>query len=219
MNCEQVEAQLSAYLDNMLSSEERRLVATHLQSCSSCSKILADYSYYDTMIALLPRVSPDAALRERLFASPDLFEALNSDQIPGEAPQEWTLPPITRLPAKHPRRDTPGRPQLIAIPGGRGAHNPDIPDDPHSIHNTQPTPATRQSQQITQPRQQTSRAIRKSGHSLRVMIAALAAALVLALGIGGFFGFTYLSRGLQATGTLGITPPLDISGVTPLSAG
>jgi Tol biopolymer transport system component len=214
MNCEQVEELLSAYLDNMLSSEERRLVASHLQSCSACSKILADYNYYDTLIALLPRLSPDAALRERLFTSPDLFEMPDDDPLSGEAPQEWTLPPITRLPTKHPRRDTPGRPQLIAIPGGRSTHNPD-----DSIRNTQPTPSTRISQQTTQPRHRTARVSRRSGRGLRVTIAALAAVLILSLGIGGFFGFTMLSHGLQTTSTQGITPPSGIQGSSPLSAG
>lgn len=203
MNCEQVEELLSAYLDNMLTPEERRLVALHLQSCTACSTILSDYSNNDTLIALLPRVSPDAALRERLFASPELLETLESKSISEEAPLEWTLPPISRLPAKHPRHDTPGRPQLVAIPGGRS---------------TKPTPSVHPSQESTQPRQRTSTPSRSRAQKMRVMIAALAAALVLTLGIGSYVGLNILSRGTQATVT-GITPPSGPQNTGPLSAG
>jgi Putative zinc-finger/WD40-like Beta Propeller Repeat len=204
MNCEQVEELLSAYLDNMLTSEERRLVATHLQSCSACSAILSDYSNYGTLIALLPRVSPEASLRERLFASPEFLETLESEALAGEEPLEWTLPPISRLPAKHPRRDTPGRPQLVAIPGGRS---------------TQPTPSVQPTQHTARPRQQASHAARGSARGLRIMIATLAAALVLTLGIGGFIGFTILSHGSQLANGGGITPPSGPQGAGPLSAG
>jgi Tol biopolymer transport system component len=207
MNCEQVEELLSAYLDNMLTHEERRLVALHLQSCDACSAILSDYSKNDTLIALLPRAGPDSALRERLFSSPELDEALNSDPFSGEDSLEWTPPPITRLPSRHPRRDTPGRPHLVAIPGGRS---------------TQPTPAVHPTQQSTLPHQQAARTARKrrSTRGLRVLIASLAAALILALGITGFAGYMLLSRWHgQAAGTTGYPTPAGISGGGPLSAG
>ncbi len=203
MNCEQVEELLSAYLDNMLSPEERRLVALHLQSCTACSTILSDYSNNDTLIALLPRVSPDAALRERLFASPEFLETLENESISEEAPLEWTLPPISRLPAKHPRRDTPGRPQLVAIPGGRS---------------TQPTPSVHPTQESTQPGKQAPSQSRGRARTIRFMVAALAAALVLTLGIGSYVGFNILSHGTQQTGTA-ITPPSGPQNTGPLSAG
>lgn len=205
MNCEQVEELLSAYLDNMLTHEERRLVGLHLQSCDACSALLSDYSQYDTLIATLPRVSPDSILRERLFSSPELDE--DDDPFYAEDLLEWKLPPITRLPSRHPRRDTPGRPHLVAIPGGRS---------------TQPVPVVNSSQQSTLPRQRAVRAAStaRSSRGLHVLIASLVAALILALGITGFASYTLLShwRG-QAASTPGYTPPAGISGAGPLSAG
>jgi len=44
MNCEQVEELLSAYLDNALAPEEWREVTAHLQTCTKCSAMLAEYS-------------------------------------------------------------------------------------------------------------------------------------------------------------------------------
>ncbi len=81
MNCEQVEELLSEYLDNMLAPEERRQVADHLSICRSCTQALADYRRNDALLARLPRTSPDAALRERIFSSPDFLE------LTGETPE------------------------------------------------------------------------------------------------------------------------------------
>ena len=74
MNCEQVEELLSAYLDNALALEERLAVATHLQGCSHCSTILADFQRLDALLSQQPRVSPDPALRDRIFSSLEYLE-------------------------------------------------------------------------------------------------------------------------------------------------
>src|SRR5690242_3354176 len=116
MNCEQVEELLSAYLDNALAPGEWREVTAHLQTCTTCSAMLADFSRNDALLSHLPRVSPDPALRDRIFTSPEFLELTGTFDSSGETQKEWTVP---RLPAKSPRRDTPGRPQLVAIPGGR----------------------------------------------------------------------------------------------------
>src|SRR5689334_15107394 len=115
MNCEQVEELLSAYLDNVLAPEERRQVAAHLQTCRRCTQTLADYRRNDALLARLSRVAPDDTLRERIFSSPDFLE------LTGEAPDRGVSAgqTVPRLPARNPRRDTPGRPHLVAIPGGR----------------------------------------------------------------------------------------------------
>lgn len=205
MNCEQVEELLSAYLDNMLASEERRLITTHLQTCQKCSETLAEYRRNDMLLARLPRVAPDAALRERIFTSPDYLE-LASNDIPGvEELVEGAGPTMPRLPAKSPRRDTPGRPQLVALPGGRS---------------TQPTPAVRPApvpEAPTMPQPAPRRPKRGSGRG--VMIAAIAAALILALGISSVIGFNLLSNHPQTTNTGVIPPPSNLQGTPPLSAG
>src|SRR6059036_1706602 len=114
MNCEKVEELLSAYLDNALALEERHEVATHLQGCSRCSVILADFRRFDALIAHLPRVSPDLALRNRIFSSPHYLE------LTGTADAVRTVDGPT---VPHPRiqRDTTHRPKLVALPGGRSS--------------------------------------------------------------------------------------------------
>ena len=199
MNCEQVEELLSAYLDNMLAPEERRAVAIHLKTCKQCSATLADFRRNDNLLKRLPRVSPDPALRKRIFSSPEFLELTGTFDAPdtfesnSERPIEWTVP---RLPANSPRRDTPGRPHLVAIPGGRS---------------TVPTPSVRPA---TRPRK------RRNTKSLRILIAALAATLLLTLGIGGFIGINSWFHPATSQNPRGITPPAGgPQGTIPLSAG
>ncbi len=191
MNCEQVEELLSAYLDNMLAPEERRQVAAHLSTCRQCTQMLVDFRRNDALLARLPRVAPDAALRERIFSSPDFLE------LTGESPDNvssagQTLP---RLPARSPRRDTPGRPHLVAIPGGRS---------------TAPQPTVK----VAMPSR------RDRPRALRTLIAAIAAALVIAIGLGTYAGISYLSHSGQSPVHPGFTPVEGLQqGTQPLSAG
>ncbi|HTI13331.1 MAG TPA: zf-HC2 domain-containing protein [Dictyobacter sp.] len=69
MSCEQVKDLLSAYLDNQLAAGERQSIALHLQLCNSCRDILSDYRYFDDLLAQLPRITPQPALRSELFLS------------------------------------------------------------------------------------------------------------------------------------------------------
>src|SRR5450755_4377260 len=113
MNCEQVKELLSPYLDNALAQEERRTVVTHLAHCAECNRVLADFQHFDTLLARMPRISPDAALRERIFSSPAYFEltgtsgALNRSAQP-TAPQQRVQPTahphLVALPARDPNQ-------------------------------------------------------------------------------------------------------------------
>ena len=191
MNCERVEELLSAYLDNALASEEGQEVIAHLQTCTNCSAMLIEFSRNDALISHLPRVSPDPALRNRIFSSPEFLELTGTFDISSEAQQDWTVP---KLPAKSPRRDTPGRPQLVAIPGGRS---------------TTPTPSI----QPLPPRPS-----RKS-RTLRTLFVVLAATIILAIGIGSFLGLNSWRRQTQVTNNGAITPPTNPLQSGPLSAG
>lgn len=192
MNCEQVEELLSAYLDNMLAPEERRAIAIHLQHCPRCSTTLAEFRRNDTLIAHLPRVSPDPALRDRIFSSPDFLEPTGTFDTGNEVYNEWTVP---RLPAKSSRRDTPGRPQLVALPGGRS---------------TSPTPSVIPSRQKLQ---------RRASIGSRILIPALAAIVILAIGIGGLLGLNNWLHSTQTANNGAITPPAGPQGSVPLAAG
>ena len=196
MNCEQVEELLSPYLDDALAQEERREVAAHLRTCTNCNTILAEFRRNDALLAELPRVSPDPALRERIFTAPEFLELTGTFDIAGEAPKEWTAP---RLPSISPRRDTPGRPQLVAIPGGR---------------NTLPAPSGRP---VTQPRQPAQQ--RRNSRGLRISLGAIAAAVVVAIGIGSLLGVNFWLHQTRAANTTAITPPTGPQQGGPLSAG
>jgi Tol biopolymer transport system component len=189
MNCEQVEELLSAYLDNMLAPEERRQVSAHLQTCRSCTQALADYRRNDVLVSRLPHVAPDAALRERIFTSPDFLE-LTGETRENASSAGQTVP---RLPAGSPRRDTPGRPHLVAIPGGRSTA-------PYPTVKIETPPARRRS---------------RSG---RTLIATIAAALIMAIGLGAVAGVFVLSHQPSTANHPGFTPPAGLQ-PGPLSAG
>ena len=191
MNCERVEELLSAYLDNALAFEEWREVSAHLQTCAKCSAMLAEFSRNDALIARLPRVSPDPALRNRIFSSPEFLELTGTFDISSEAQKGWTVP---KLPASSPRRDTPGRPQLVAIPGGRS---------------TTPTPSI----QPPPPRQS------RNSRTLRTLFVVLAATIILAIGIGSFLSLNSWRHQTQVTNNGAITPPTGPLQSGPLSAG
>ena len=191
MNCERVEELLSAYLDNALATEEWQEVIAHLQTCTNCSAMLIEFSRNDALISHLPRVSPDPALRNRIFSSPEFLELTGTFDISSEAQQDWTVP---KLSAKSPRRDTPGRPQLVAIPGGRS---------------TAPTPS------IQPPPPRRSR----NSRTLRTLFVVLAATIILAIGIASFLGLNSWRRQTQVTNNGAITPPTNPLQSGPLSAG
>ncbi|MGZ3616331.1 MAG: zf-HC2 domain-containing protein [Ktedonobacteraceae bacterium] len=191
MNCERVEELLSAYLDNALAFEEWREVSAHLQICARCSVILAEFRRNDALIARLPRVGPDLALRNRIFSSSEYLELTGTFDISSEAYKDWTVP---KLPTGPTRRDTPGRPQLVAIPGGRStAPTPSIP----------PLPPRRS---------------RNLG-TFRMLVVVLAATIILAIGIGSFFSLNSMRHQTQITNNGAIIPPTGPLQSGPLSAG
>src|ERR671925_400139 len=191
MNCERVEELLSAYLDNALAFEEWREVTAHIQTCTKCSAVLTEFSRNDALISHLPRVSPDPALRNRIFSSPEFLELTGTFDMSGEAQKDWTVP---KLPTKSSHRDTPGRPQLVAIPGGRS---------------TSPTPSI----QSPSPRQS------RNSRTLRTLFIVLAATMILAIGIGSFLGLYSWRHQTQTTNSGAITPPIGPVQGGPLSAG
>ncbi len=191
MNCERVEELLSAYLDNALAFEEWREVKAHLQTCEKCSVMLAEFSRNDALIAQLPRISPDPSLRNRIFSSPEFLELTGTFDVSSEAQKGWTVP---KLPTNPIHRDTPSRPQLVAIPGGRS---------------TIPTPS------IQPPRPRRSR----NPRTLRTLVVVLAATIILVIGVGSFLGLSSRVRQTRVTDNGAITPPTGPLQSGPLSAG
>ena len=207
MNCEQVEELLSAYLDNSLAlgetaepaTELRQKIALHLQDCIQCSTMLADFRRFDTLLTQMPRVSPDPTLREKIFFSPEYLELPDTyDHL--DIDKERTRP------YKNVRRDTPGRPQLVALPGGR-----------HASRETSPTFST-QTPTSLQPRAKARR--RRGNWGLHIMQAAIAATLLLTLGVGSLISWKLWSQSAHTVvSTTTFTPPAGLSQGGPLSAG
>jgi len=55
MKCEKIRRKLSAYLDGELTEAERRVVASHLESCDLCSR---EYEEFQRLHAVLSNLDP-----------------------------------------------------------------------------------------------------------------------------------------------------------------
>ncbi len=112
MSCEQVKELLSMYLDNELASEDRHSVACHLHFCTDCNAVLADFRRCDALLSHLPLVEPRRSLEERIFSSTE-YKELTGTWGGYYYGGGYRLPSSRRL------RDDPGRPKLVALPGGQ----------------------------------------------------------------------------------------------------
>ncbi len=205
MNCEQVEELLSAYLDNALAPEERLSVAVHLHHCNRCSSILADFRRFDALLSELPHVHPAPELRERIFSSPEYLELTGTFDAhvtngQEEVADNWTMPHPA---AKNVRRNIPGRPQLVAISGGRSGYNTS------STSSAKPTlgrvPLVRQS---------------RGNGKLRVALGTLVAAVLITLALGSIFALNRISKQAPTAHYKATNPPAqDSAQQVPLSAG
>lgn len=190
MNCELVEELLSDYLDNTLAPEESSGIALHLEVCSRCSNILADFRRFDRLIAQLPRVSPNPALRDTIFSSQEYLELTGTSN--GKTEQT--------LPYRRVRRDEWNRPRLVALPGGRQYSSATSSD-------------TSSSAQVSSLHSKPRRA-----WGQRIMQIMIAAMLLLTLGIGGVISWKLEHEQAQTAQHLdSITPPAGLlSGPLPV---
>ena len=192
MNCEQVKELLSAYLDDALAPEEKRTIATHLETCSECNAMLADFRRFDTLLRQLPRVSPGVDLRKKIFSSPDYLE-LTGASVPKTKLSAQTTP------SRSVRIDTDRRnhyPQLVALPGGRQEQRSSSAPSRDTFTNTEMTRKNR-------PRQ--------ARRGQRILQGAIAATVLLALGVGGLITWTLWQRqNMLASNQTAITPPAGL---------
>ncbi|MBA2393875.1 MAG: PD40 domain-containing protein [Ktedonobacteraceae bacterium] len=196
MNCEQVRELLSAYLDDALAPEEKRTLATHLETCSECRAMLADFRHFDTLLHHLPRVSPGVGLRQKIFSSPEYLE-LTGASVSGKKPSVQTAP--YRSVRKGIERDRNGQyPPLVALPGGR--------DNQRSSSSS----ATSKDSFVNSDQMRRNRS-RQARRGQRILQGAIAASVLLALGVGGLITWTLWQRQtLLAGNQTTITPPAGL---------
>lgn len=68
MNCKEVQANLSFYLDQELSVDEMNQIKTHLDYCSACREELASLQETVSLLSSLDEIIPPASFRQELFA-------------------------------------------------------------------------------------------------------------------------------------------------------
>lgn len=200
MSCADVEDLLSAYLDNALTAEEHNAVAAHLQGCTTCSSVLADYEHIDYLLRHLPRVAPDPALRDRIFTDPEYLELTGTTDT-FDKKGTIKMPIVPTFPQQRSakeRTQRTGRPQLVSLPGGRSSTSKDAPTIPH--------PATLPLRH-------------QLAWGQRAMQTAVVATMLLTLGVAGFISWhLWLQHSHIAQGAGGITPPTSLQN-GPLPAG
>ncbi len=193
MSNEHVEDLLSAYLDNALTQEEQAAVALHLQTCAACNVVLADFRHFDALLAKQPRVSPTLALRERIFSSKEYLDLIEDMSAANDGKNQQTLP----------------QKRVRSF------------DDTSHLHLV-PLPAKMQSSPLSE--QETKVRIRtpqrRNMYIQRFMQVAIAACLLLTLGVGSFIGWNlWQEQGKTANNTHDIIPPEAAHQGGPLAAG
>lgn len=202
MSTEHVEDLLSAYLDNALTQEEQATVALHLQTCAACNAVLADFRRFDTLLAKQPRVSPSVALRERIFSSKEYLELMEDmsaeDVTTSGSVVASDVKNRQTLPQKRVSSNTTSRPHLVALPA--------------KVQSPPP------SEQETKVRIRTPQ--RRNMYIQRFMQIAIAACLLLTLGVGSFIGWNlWQEQGKTTSNAHDITPPQSSHQGGPLPAG
>lgn len=210
MKCEQVEELLSDYLDGTLALGEATTIAAqleqdiaaHLQECKRCSAIFADICRFDLLIAQLPRVSPAPVLREKLFSSPEYLALTGTDGASHRAGSEAQTVPYGII-----QYSKPGRPPLVALPGGRSA-SPIAPTTPRL-----PVSA----QRITRPGFPRRR---RASWVVRAMQVAIAAVILFTIGVGGLIGWNLWQKQAATSSVKNtFTPPAGMPEGVPLAEG
>lgn len=210
MKCEQVEELLSAYLDSTLALGEAATLATqlelditdHLQECKRCDATFADMRRFDLLLAQLPRVSPPLLLRERIFSSPEYLELTGTEGATRRANVETQTVPYGTV-----QYNRPGRPPLVALPGGRSS-SPVAPTAPRLPISTR---------HVTRP--DFSRR-RRTPWVVRAMQIAIAAVILLTIGVGGLIGWNLWQKQAATTSIPNaFTPPAGMPERVPLAEG
>ena len=67
MECDRIEEQLSAYLDDALSPAEKGLIDDHLKSCAQCRKSLADLEMTVRSLKSLEEIIPPPWLTQKVM--------------------------------------------------------------------------------------------------------------------------------------------------------
>src|ERR1700730_9535586 len=197
MNCEHIKELLSTYLDDMLAPIERQNVLQHLSTCDECRAMLDDYRRFDALLAHLPRVSPDAALHDRIFSSP-AYQKLIADAhlpaAPAPSRDEVQTVPHPHLQAE---RHNHHQPHLMALPSDYAS------SDEWPTKGVPPRPAHRRQNWVQ-----------------RTMLIMIAASLLLTVGVVSLIGWNIWQRHPQTTSLPGaITPPAGPQQNGPLPVG
>jgi hypothetical protein len=100
MNCKWAEGHISACLDGTLDPAVRDEVVTHVDSCTECSSVLADYRRFDRLVGDLPRYEPADDLRARIFESSEFAAIVQSLDEQGAVGMRSA---IVSHPVTHPR--------------------------------------------------------------------------------------------------------------------
>ena len=88
MNCHRVQSLLSAYLDQELSPEERRLIRNHIFHCPVCAQNFEDLSHIKSYLGNLEPPYPRLDLLDH-FLLTHLHVALLSVPIRGSGGKGW----------------------------------------------------------------------------------------------------------------------------------
>jgi len=89
MNCSNVSAKLSAYLDGEICGTEMMMIRSHLQYCPSCESELEEIQAIKRLMVALPGAEPSESLVERLKSRIAVESGVASTRAWWLLPQIW----------------------------------------------------------------------------------------------------------------------------------
>jgi hypothetical protein len=67
MQCQEVQRKISAYLDGELDLAASRSLESHINDCTACKEIVADFRTIDALVRGLPKLEPDPDFAAQLL--------------------------------------------------------------------------------------------------------------------------------------------------------
>src|SRR5205809_133069 len=88
MNCEQVQSDLSAYVDGELPAKRQTEIGTHIAGCAACQRRVAELKKLAVGVAALPKLQP----APQFLA--DLRRKIRAESVPRTSWIDWLFRPV-----------------------------------------------------------------------------------------------------------------------------
>jgi hypothetical protein len=171
----EVHSAVGSYVVNALDGPELDEFEAHLAVCETCSREIREFSETAAELALLVAAGPPPSLRSSILASIKEVRPLPPEIPVAEAPP--LEEPASSAPTSAPQTRRPGAPRRALVEPDEGLPFDEEDEGPPPIEPRSAQPAVRPVDEL---------ALRRARRRTRVLAAVVAAAMVVAVALGGW---------------------------------